>query len=351
MTHPIRIIHYLNQFFGGIGGEDKADVGLEIRRGPVGPGLGLQHALGPDGEIIATLICGDNYFHMQMATVRTAVLDIVGDLRPDILVAGPAFNAGRYGMACGEVCKVVAERAHMPTVTAMYPENPAVETYRRVPNLWILPTGATAADMRAVLPRLATLIRKLGRGQPLGPARAEGLIPRGQRVLTTASRPGAERAVTMLLAKLRGQPFQTELPLYQLESVPPASPVADLRTARLATITTAGLVPRGNPDGFKVFNATRWSRYRLPDAPALNGEDWEIIHGGFNTAYAQANPNLVLPLDVLRELVGEMIGELDEYFYSITGVGTSLAVAKQAGEAIAASLGEDHVDAALLVAT
>ncbi|RMG52083.1 MAG: glycine/betaine/sarcosine/D-proline family reductase selenoprotein B [Acidobacteria bacterium] len=326
-------------------------MGLETRRGPVGPGLGLQQALGSDGEIIATLICGDNYFNMQMATVRTAVLDIVRDLRPDILVAGPAFNAGRYGMACGEVCKVIAEQARIPTVTAMYPENPAVETYRRVPNLWILPTRATAADMRAVLPRLAALIRKLGHGEPLGPAQAEGLIPRGQRVLTTTSLPGAERAIAMLLAKLRGRPFQTELPLYQLESVPPAPPVAELKMARLATLTTAGLVPRGNPDGFKVFNATRWGRYRLPDAPTLNGQDWEIIHGGFNTAYAQRNPNLVLPFDVLRELVGEMIGELDEYVYSITGVGTSLAVAKQAGEAIATSLREDRVDAALLVAT
>ncbi len=100
-----------------------------------------------------------------------------------------------------------------------------------------------------------------------------------------------------------------------------------------------------------MFNATQWRKYHLPDESALHGEDWEVIHGGFNTAYAHANPNLVLPLDALRELAGQVFGELDDQFYTMTGVGTSLKTAKQAGEEIAASMRESRVDAALLVAT
>ena len=34
---PVRVVHYLNQFFGGIGGEEKADVPVEVRLGD-GPG-------------------------------------------------------------------------------------------------------------------------------------------------------------------------------------------------------------------------------------------------------------------------------------------------------------------------
>ena len=45
-SQQIRIVHYLNQFFGGIGGEDKADVSLRIKEGPIGPGIGLQGAPG-----------------------------------------------------------------------------------------------------------------------------------------------------------------------------------------------------------------------------------------------------------------------------------------------------------------
>src|SRR6266550_2162384 len=106
----VRIVHYLNQFFGGIGGEKEADVGLQVREGPVGPGLGLMKALGERGQIVATLICGDNYFNNQISTALPAILEAIKGHSPDVVVAGPAFNAGRYGFACGEVSKAVVEQ-------------------------------------------------------------------------------------------------------------------------------------------------------------------------------------------------------------------------------------------------
>lgn len=350
-SQQIRVVHYLNQFFGGIGGEDKADVGLQVREGPVGPGIGLQQALGDRGQVVATIICGDNYFSGNTTTALAAAQETIERVRPDVVVAGPAFDAGRYGFACGEVCKAVSQRLGLAAVTAMYPENPAAETYRKVRGVWILPTGARAADMPKVLPKLAEFAVKVGRGFPIGPAKQEGYMPSGRRQLEFTDLPGADRALNMLLAKLAGQPYETEVPIERFEPVPPAPPVKDLKKARLAVITTSGLVPKGNPDKFRMFNATEWRKYRLPDAPALEGKDWEVIHGGFNTAYAQANPNLVLPLDALRELATEGYGELHDEFYTITGVGTSLKTAKQAGEEMVASMREAGVNAALLVAT
>ena len=38
MAEPIRVLHFINQFFGGIGGEEHANVGVEVREGAVGPG-------------------------------------------------------------------------------------------------------------------------------------------------------------------------------------------------------------------------------------------------------------------------------------------------------------------------
>ena len=43
---PWRVVHYLNQFFGQIGGEDKADAPLQVKAGPVGPGLAVKEQLG-----------------------------------------------------------------------------------------------------------------------------------------------------------------------------------------------------------------------------------------------------------------------------------------------------------------
>ena len=42
----LRVVHFVNQFFGGIGGEQAANVALEVREGPVGPGRLLQELLG-----------------------------------------------------------------------------------------------------------------------------------------------------------------------------------------------------------------------------------------------------------------------------------------------------------------
>src|SRR5581483_11370996 len=87
--------------------------------------------------------------------------------RPDVLVAGPAFNAGRYGMACGVACRV-ATSLKIPNVTAMSPENPALTVYGK--ELFTIATGDLAASMSRVLPPLAAFALKLARHEPLGSA-------------------------------------------------------------------------------------------------------------------------------------------------------------------------------------
>ena len=62
-----KAILYINQFFGQIGGEDKADFEPQIREGKVGPAL--EYAKTLDAQITHTIICGDNYMgsHTQDA--------------------------------------------------------------------------------------------------------------------------------------------------------------------------------------------------------------------------------------------------------------------------------------------
>lgn len=54
-----KAILYINQFFAGIGGEDKADYKPEIKKELVGPAKEFDKEL--DCEITHTIICGDNY--------------------------------------------------------------------------------------------------------------------------------------------------------------------------------------------------------------------------------------------------------------------------------------------------
>ena len=61
----LRVVHFLNQFFGGLGGEEMANEPVSVIERPVGPGVALQQVLGSDAEIVATIICGDNYFNEE----------------------------------------------------------------------------------------------------------------------------------------------------------------------------------------------------------------------------------------------------------------------------------------------
>src|SRR4029453_19650814 len=103
MSGPLRVVHYLNQFFGGIGGEDRADVGGAARAGSGGPGRLLEKALGDDARIEATLIGGDNFVSERAGEASRAIAAELDRLRPDVVVAGPAFGSGRYGLRCGLV--------------------------------------------------------------------------------------------------------------------------------------------------------------------------------------------------------------------------------------------------------
>ena len=51
----------------------------------------------------------------------------------------------------------------------------------------------------------------------------------------------------MLVKKLNGEPFETELPMPKLDRVPIAPAVKDLKKARIALLNTGGIVPVDNP--------------------------------------------------------------------------------------------------------
>lgn len=89
-----RVVHYINQFFAGIGGEEKADIRPELREGVVGPGMALNTAMNEEAEIVATIICGDSYFNENLEEAKNEIIEMVKKYNPDLFIAGPAFNAG-----------------------------------------------------------------------------------------------------------------------------------------------------------------------------------------------------------------------------------------------------------------
>jgi glycine reductase complex component B subunit gamma len=90
-----KVVRYLHQLFGGFGGEEKADLAPGVAVGSIGPGRTIQAALQDRGDIVATVICGDNYFVERTEQACEELIRLLVLYKPDIVFSGPAFNAGR----------------------------------------------------------------------------------------------------------------------------------------------------------------------------------------------------------------------------------------------------------------
>jgi len=346
----LRVVHYINQFYGGVGGEEKADYKPELREGHAGPGLALLQRFGDEAEIVATVVCGDSYFNENVEEAINVIIPMIEKHKPDVFVAGPAFNAGRYGMACGTISKAVSEKLSVPVVTAMYNENPGVDSFRR--DVYILPTGNSAADMKNAAPKLAAFVLKLGKKEAIGTATEDGYISRGIRKNTFTEDRGSKRAVDMLIKKIKGEPFQTEYPMPVFDNVAPNPAVKDMAKIKVALVTSGGIVPRSNPDKIESSSASKFGKYDIEGCSDLNDAGYETAHGGYDPVYANQDADRVLPVDVLRDLEKEgAIGSLHRYFYTTVGNGTSVASSKAFASQIAGELVSDGVKAVILTST
>jgi betaine reductase len=340
----VTIVHYLNQFFAGLGGEEAAGLGPVRLEGPVGPGRALAAAgIVPD----VTLACGDDHFGEHEDAALATLLGWLEELRPSVLICGPSFGSGRYGYACGVLAREAGRRG-IPVVAAMTPDSPGVMAAQGA--AYILPTGTNVSAMKTVVPSVAGLATRLAAGAPIGTPSEEGYLERGLRRMVHSERTGAVRAIDLLLARIGGD-LRTEVGPTG-DRVPPPAPVADVAMIRLALVTEAGCVPQGNPDRLPTRHANVWLRYSLAGTDSLDPGDYASVHAGFDTTAANADPNRLVPLDAARALQRSgAFGSLHEAFYTTSGVDTPVATAVKFGQEIAAELIESKVGAVILTGT
>ena len=346
----MRVVHYLNQFFGGLGGEEQAGISLQIQPGAVGPGKLIEQLSDGQGEIISTLICGDNYAVENQQVFLAGALEGIRAARADLLIAGPCFNAGRYGMAAGALCAAVQAELKVPAVTAMASENPGVDLYRE--SLYIVDSGDSAGRMREVLSRMLVLARKLAAPAPTLSPVADGYHARGLIRDEFVERNSGQRLVDMLLSKVRNQPFESEMVPTSFARISlPAGP-RDISKAKFMLVTDGGLVPKGNPDKIQGSAATRWGAYTIEHCDDLTGDDYEISHGGYDPQFVRQDPDRLVPLDVMRELERDgVIGKLHNEFLSTSGLSNPLSNTRRMGREMAAKAKQLGIDAVILTST
>jgi glycine reductase len=138
------------------------------------------------------------------------------------------------------------------------------------------------------------------------------------------------------------------------DDAPPARPLASAKDGNLAVVTTSGVVPYGNPDGFKTYRNTYWRKYNVAELKELEPGKWEAVHGGYNVAFMNKNPHYGVPLDALRALEAEGAigpGKLYPAYYVVPGNQGSPTVMRRMGKEIAEDLKKDNVEGVLFVST
>ena len=98
--------------------------------------------------------------------------------------------------------------------------------------------------------------------------------------------------------------------------------------------------------------ATRWGSYSIKGKDNLDGDDYEISHGGYDPRHVQEDPDRLVPLDALREMEKEgAIGELHNEFISTSGLANPLSNTRRMGKEMVEKVKTEGVDAVILTST
>jgi D-proline reductase (dithiol) PrdB len=158
------------------------------------------------------------------------------------------------------------------------------------------------------------------------------------------------------MAELSELPLSTRLflktyPWRRIEPVPWAPLAKPLPEAKVAIVSTAGLVTLEQAPFDDTIRGGDWSYRELPHDVDLSTLRETHRSQSFDHAGLRADANLGMPLDRLRELAaaGE-IGGLNHRHFSLMGSITAPGrLTHESAPAVAAALSADKVDAVLLV--
>ena len=149
-------------------------------------------------------------------------------------------------------------------------------------------------------------------------------------------------------------PLRTFLRAYRwkrLDPVPVARLAKPLGACRVAVVSSAGLVVPGDPPFDEGVKGGDWSFRVVPRDADVRDLEEHHRSDSFDHAGIEADRNVALPLDRLRELAaGGEIAEVAPRHVSMMGSVTAPSrLAKKTAPAVADLLTEDAVDVVLLV--
>lgn len=127
----VKVLLVLNHVQAGMGSDENADLPPAGKKSIIGPGKMMEpYFKDMDGEIVATLYCGDLYYQNNEEEVKKKFVAMAKKLSPDVVVCGPALHYPNFGEMAGGLAEEINNKSDIPAFAAMSLENPATEKYK-----------------------------------------------------------------------------------------------------------------------------------------------------------------------------------------------------------------------------
>lgn len=174
----LRIVQFLNQVQAGLGGDERMDLQPQTQNGAVGMGTLLKAiAMRSGGDIVGTIICGDNYFLENKEKAIEEITDMIKKFNADVVVCGPALNYKRYGECCGYLTLGIKDKLKIPAFAAMSKDSTGTELFRK--KIYIIETpNRGGVGLNNSLRKISSLAVKLAKGEVIGTSEEEGYFSR-----------------------------------------------------------------------------------------------------------------------------------------------------------------------------
>ncbi|MGX7131173.1 GrdB-related putative oxidoreductase [Enterococcus songbeiensis] len=130
----MKLLFILDQIQAGLGGKEQGGQPLGGQRIAIGSAKMFEkHLSDVDGEIIATLYSGDEFFLQDATNNSLKMAAMVKQLAPDAIICGPCFNYADYAKMAAITAETIQTKLTkpIPVVAAMSQEcSDVIQSYK-----------------------------------------------------------------------------------------------------------------------------------------------------------------------------------------------------------------------------
>lgn len=137
----MKVLMIFDQTQAGLGGKESTDLPLGGKMMAIGScNMFERQVKDAGGKIVGTLYCGNKTFMDNPDLVSKKFAAMAKKIKPDVVICGPCFNYGEYGIMAAHTAQVINEHTDIPSFAIMSQEcEKAINDYKNKVHILKMP--------------------------------------------------------------------------------------------------------------------------------------------------------------------------------------------------------------------